>query len=447
MKRLLCCVTAVFICVLLAFGENIDLDRPFWRVSEKPLTGEFETPAAESEIPLTKPKKRTTRFSSPKVKAGRWVTAWMAAPDSPGPALKTQTIRQIVRTGIGGSKVRIRLSNLFGTTPLTIGPVHLAKHERGSVIKSGTDLILTFGGKTTATVPKGAEIVSDPVNFPVAALEQLAVSLYLPNGAETSTIHSTAIQTAFITPRDATGETDFPKGETDTSRYFLTDLEVVSQTAAQTIVIVGDSITDGVGSTEDGNTRYPDALAERLQADPARASIAVANAGISGNRILNDGAEPYLGPSVLKRFERDALSKPGVRWILLLSGGNDISAAHLLGTPEAKVSVEQIIDGMKTLIKRARQKGVKIFGATLTPKEGSEFYYPEGEKKRQQVNTWIRTSGEFDAVVDFDKLLRDPARPERLLATFDSGDHIHPNDAGFKAMAAGIDLDLFTRKK
>jgi lysophospholipase L1-like esterase len=377
----------------------------------------------------------------------RWVVTWGAAPDSPGPSLKAQTIRQIIRTSIGGLSVRIRLSNLFGTTPLKFGSVHVAKQASGSAIQSGTDRVVTFDGKPTVTIARGTDALSDPVTLSIAALEELAVSLYLPDGTEASTIHTTAIQTAFLAPGDATAATIFPKGETDNSRYFLTDVEVAASAEARAIVTVGDSITDGVGSTEDRNTRWPDALAARLHANRALASIAVVNSGISGNRILNDGADPYLGPSTLSRFDRDALSKPGVRWILLLAGGNDISAPHVRGTPKDDVSAQQIIDGMKILIARAHEKGIKIWGATLTPKAGSRFFYAAGEVKRKAVNAWIRTSGAFDVVVDFDQVLRDPARPDHLLLAFDSGDHIHPNDTGYKAMAAVIDLRLFTRNK
>jgi lysophospholipase L1-like esterase len=420
MKRIFLSITAIFYCVCFMSGA----------------TGQRESYSQQLEFGAHTSKKEV-----------RWITAWTAAPDSPGPSLKTQTIRQIVRTSIAGSKIRVRLSNLFGSGPLNIGPVRVAKHDTRSTIKNGTESAVTFGGKPTVTIAKGADALSDPVVFPVTALEQIAVSLYLPAGAESSTIHSTAIQTAFIASGDATGTAVFPQGETDTSRFFLTDVEVSAKPHTRTLVIVGDSITDGVGSTEDGNTRWPDALAERLQADAALSHIGIANSGISGNRILNDGAEPYLGPSVLKRFERDALNKPGVHWILMFSGGNDISARRLLETPKDIVSAQQIINGIETLIKRARQKGIKVFGATLTPKEGSKrFYYAEGETMRQEINSWIRTSGAFDAVVDFDKVIRDPENPKRMLPDFDSGDHVHPNDAGYKAMAASIDLNLFMRK-
>jgi lysophospholipase L1-like esterase len=309
---------------------------------------------------------------------------------------------------------------------------------------------VTFGGKSTVTIAKGADALSDPVAFKVAALDELAVSLYLPTRVESSTMHTTAIQTVYFTPSDATAATTFPAGETDNSRYFLTDVEVTAGADASVIVVVGDSTSDGVGSTEDGNTRWPDALAARLQADPKLASIAVVNSGLSGNRILNDAADPFLGPSTLSRFDRDALSKPGVRWIVLLQGINDITASGMLTTPKDQVSVQQIIDGMKMLIARAHAKGIKIYGATLLPRGGTtgpRRQTPEGAAKRQEVNAWIRTSGAFDAVIDFEKAVRDPAKPDYLQSAFDSGDHSHPNDAGYKAMAASIDLSLFTQNK
>jgi lysophospholipase L1-like esterase len=261
-------------------------------------------------------------------------------------------------------------------------------------------------------------------------------------------MHTTAIQTVYFAPGDATAAPTLPAGETDNSRYFLTDVEVAAGADARLLVVVGDSTSDGVGSTEDGNARWPDVLAARLQADPKYASIAVVNSGLSGNRILNDAADPFLGPSTLSRFDRDALSKPGVRWVLLLQGINDITASGMLTTPEDRVSAQQIIDGMKTLIARAHAKGIRIWGATLLPRGGTtgpRRQTPEGAAKREEVNAWIRTSGAFDAVMDFEKAVRDPAQPDRLRSALDSGDHSHPNDAGYKAMAASIDLSLFSR--
>jgi lysophospholipase L1-like esterase len=376
-----------------------------------------------------------------------WTEAWAASPDSAGPPLGTVTVRQIIRSGIGGSSVRIRLSNLFGTAPLTIGPVHVAKHANGSAIKPGTDHTVTFGGKPGVTIAKGGDALSDPVSLPVAPLEGLAVSMYLPKRTGASTFHGVGNQTAFIAlTGDATAATQFPAGEVISSRIFLTDVEVAAGNQAQTILAIGDSITDGVGSTQDQNSRWPDALAARLQTDLALAPIAVVDSGIAGNRILHDGVTPFVGPSALARLDRDALNKPGVHWLLLMEGINDIAAADMLATPSDDVSTQQIIDGMKTLIGRAHKRGIKIYGVTLTPYGGVEwpFHSIAGEAKRQVVNTWIRHAGAFDAVIDFDQVVRDPAHTDRLLAAFDSGDHLHPNDAGYKAMAAAIDLRLFT---
>jgi lysophospholipase L1-like esterase len=385
--------------------------------------------------------------TSPEPGNVHWVASWGAAPDSTGRAFEAQTVRQVVRLSIGGTQVRLRLSNLFGKSPVTIGPVHVALHADGSAIKPGTDRPVTFGGKPNVTIAKGGEILSDPVPMAVSALQELAISLYLPMQTGPATRHNTAIQTAFIAPGNVTTAASLPASEPDATRYFLTDVEVAADAQAGLLVAVGDSITDGVGSTDDRNARWPDALAARLQADPALASIAVVNAGISGNRILNDGFDPFIGPSVLSRFDRDALNKPGVRWVLLMSGTNDISAATMLTRPQDKVTAQQIIEGMKKLIARAHARGIQVWGATLSPRAGTKppFYSKIGETQRYEVNEWIRTSGAFDAVIDFEKALRDPARPDALRAEYDSGDHLHPNDAGFRAMADSIDLSLFRR--
>lgn len=375
-----------------------------------------------------------------------WIGAWSASPSSPGPSYEGRSIRQIVRAGIGGSQVRLRFSNLFGTEPLRIGPVRVAKHAGGSSIASGSAVQATFGGKPDVVVGKGESVLSDPVAMPVAVFESLAVSLYVPAGKGPSTVHDLAIQTAYIAPGEITAAEKFPDAEADTSRFFLTDVEVMAGPKSRSLVAIGDSITDGVGSTLDANARWPDALAARLQADPKLASIAVLNAGIAGNRILNDAADPYLGPKILSRFDRDAIDKPGVRWVVLLSGSNDISAAERLKTPEANVSAEQIIEGMKTLVARAHAKGVKVVGATLVPKGSpDEPLTPTAKAKRQTLNAWIRDGGAFDAVVDFERALRDPAHPDYMLPAYDSGDHVHPNDAGYKTMAAAFDLGLFAR--
>jgi lysophospholipase L1-like esterase len=373
-----------------------------------------------------------------------WVVTWSMAADSAGPPLKEKTLRQVIRTSIGGYALRLRLSNLFGSDIVTLGPVEVARHAKASAIQSGTSHRITFGG--------GADVLSDPVEFTVNPMDELVVSVYVPSAAAT-TIHTVGMQTAYFASGDVTGAAALPGSETDDSRYFLTDIEIAASAQGRAIVLVGDSITDGVGSTEDANARWSDALAARLQADRALASIGVVNSGMAGNRILRDGATPYLGPSLLSRFDRDVLAKPGVKWVLMLEGVNDISASDTLIDPREHVTAEQIIGGMQALIERAHARGVKIWGATILPYEGtrvppeagfhSPYYSAAGEAKRQAVNNWIRTAHAFDAVVDLDGVMRDPAHPGRLKNEFDSGDHLHPNDAGYKAMAAAIDRYLF----
>ena len=381
-----------------------------------------------------------------------WVDTWSMAADSAGPPLKEKTLRQVIRTSIGGYALRLRLSNLFGSDAVTMGPVEVARHAKASAIQPGTGHRITFGGRGTVTVAKGTDVLSDPVEFPVNSLDELVVSVYVPSAAAT-TIHTVGMQTAYLASGEVTGAAALPDSETDDSRYFLTDMEIAASAQGRALVLVGDSITDGVGSTEDANARWSDALAARLQADRALASIGVVNSGMAGNRILRDGATPYLGPSLLSRFDRDVLAKPGVKWVLMLEGINDISASDTLTDPREHVTADQIIGGMQALIERAHARGVKIWGATLLPYEGTRvppeagfhgsYCSAAGEAKRQAVNNWIRTAQAFDAVVDLDSVMRDPTHLGRLKNEFDSGDHLHPNDAGYKAMAAAIDRHLF----
>lgn len=373
-----------------------------------------------------------------------WVASWGAAMDSPGPKLSDQTVRQVVRVSVGGPVLRVRLSNSFGNGPVTLGPVHVALRAEGPSIVPDSDRAIAFAGHPTVTIPKGGSVLSDPVTLTVEPLQELAISLYVPAGAAPgpSTVHNAGLATAYLTESgDATAAVHFPGTEVHGSRFFLSSVEVGGKTERHAMIAFGDSITDGVGARPDTYERWPDHFAARLRADPALSSVAVVNSGIGGNRVLNDG----FGPSAQARFDRDALDLPGVRWIVLLEGINDIGGSGQPATPADDVSAEQIIDGMKKLIARAHAKGVKIYGATLTPFGGAGWPYhsSRNEKKRQAVNAWIRDSGAFDGVADFDQAIRNPAQPDRMLPAYDSGDHLHPNGAGFEAMAKAVNLAWF----
>ena len=373
-----------------------------------------------------------------------WRTGWSSAPDSAGPALPAQTLRQVVRTSTQGTRVRIRLSNLYGTQPLAVGAAHVGLSAGDARVTAGSDRPLLFGGRPGVTIAAGSSALSDPVDLAVAALQPLAVSLYLPAPVAVSTVHGFVLRPTYLKAAgDATGAADFPSAATDDNLYFLSDVEVLGPDAGRTLAVVGDSIADGVGAGSAEAAGWPDALAARLQAEPALATIGIANEGIAGNRILNDASKPYVGPSALNRFDRDALDKPGVRWVLVHEGVNDITGARLLAAPADRVTVEQIEAGMRRLAERARARGVKIWAGTLLPFGGTKrFWSEDAERDRLALNAWIRTAGVFDAVVDFDAALRDPADATRLNPAYDSGDHLHPNDAGYRAMAQQVDLRL-----
>ena len=371
-----------------------------------------------------------------------WVDAWAAVPDSTDEPLPAQTVRQVIRPSIDGRAVQIQLSNLYGDAPLLVGSVHLARHAEGAAIAGGSDHRVTFGGKPAITLAKGEARWSDPVRMKVSPGDALAVSFYLPEPIHAPTIHGVAMATGYALPgKDAAAAIRLDGAKTFDTRLLLTGLRVDAPRPERVLVVLGDSITDGVGSTPDRNLRWPDQLASRVQA-AGQADIAVVAAGIAGNRILRPGRDPFVGPSALARLDRDVLDRPGVRWMVLLEGINDIAASDIVKQPDEAASADEIIHGMQTLITRAHARQVKVIGATLLPLGGATFppYSEAGEAKRQAVNQWIRTAGGFDSVVDFDAVLRDPVQPNRLRPAYDSGDHCHPNDAGYKAMADAVDL-------
>ncbi|EJN00444.1 SGNH/GDSL hydrolase family protein [Phyllobacterium sp. YR531] len=374
-----------------------------------------------------------------------WQGSWGASPAfAVGPELNNATIRQYVRISVGGSKVRFRFSNETGTQPLVIGAARVARpgNAPGS-IDPASSKVLTFGGQNSITIPAGAPAISDPVDLSVAPFETLAVSLFLSRWTGPSVVHPLGEQTAYLSEAgDSTEASSLPDAKTSTMRFLLSRVEVAGE--GSTLVTLGDSITDGYSSGVDVNKRWPDVLAERLKADGAK--VGVVNAGISGNRILHDQPEAMFGPSALSRLDRDVLSVPNLRWVVIMEGINDIGHSTSAGLSEQNVTSDEIIGGLRQLISRIKGHGAKAYCATLTPYEGTVFanyYKSEGEEKRQAVNEWIRNGKNCDAVIDFDAAVRDAANPKKLRAEFDEGDHLHPNATGYKAMADSIDLGLF----
>ncbi|MBV9750347.1 MAG: SGNH/GDSL hydrolase family protein [Acetobacteraceae bacterium] len=384
-----------------------------------------------------------------------WIGTWAASPqpvwraDFPVPLnmprnLWNQTLRQVARVSIGGHRVRVVLSNEYGDQPLVIGAAHVANAGQGSAVAPGSDRALIFGGESSVVVPPGAPVVSDPVDLDVAPLGSVTVSLFLPETTPLATVHWEGVQTATIAAGNHVADAEITPEATMKSRAFLSEIMVEAPTDASAVVTFGDSITDGANSTPDANHRWPDVLAERLQKS-GQAHVAVLNEGISGAQVLRD----RMGVNALARFDDDVAAQPHASVVVLMMGINDIGwPGSPLAPHEAEPSVASIIDGYKQLIARAHLHGLRIVGATLTPFavafQGTPFegYYNEQkEQEREAVNAFIR-SGAFDGVIDFDAVVRDPADPKRIQAKFDSGDHLHPNDAGYAAMADTIDLGM-----
>lgn len=384
-----------------------------------------------------------------------WVGSWAASQQIPEPQnalpsadLNDVTIRQIVHLSVGGSTLRVHLSNSFGTEPLHFSSVHVAQplSPSSSAIDPASDKALSFAGSEDVTVPAGAEYVSDPISFPAAALSNVAVTFHLADAPAQQTGHPGSRATSYYVHGDQVSAATLPDAHEIDHWYQISGIDVLASPASASIVALGDSITDGHASTTNGNDRWTDVLAQRLQSSPTNRNIGVLNQGIGGNHLLTDG----LGPNVLARFNRDVLAQPGVRWLIVFEGVNDLGGLTRNGevsAAEHSLLVHRILSAYQQLIVRAHTQGIRVIGATITPYTGSDYYHPgpSSEADRQAINQWIRTPGNFDAVIDFDKAMRDPQHPDRLLPAYDCGDHLHPSPAGYRAMGDAVPLSLFAR--
>ncbi len=381
---------------------------------------------------------------------GTWSTADVvrpptrpAAPGQPQPVaihIDNQTLRQVVHVSAGGVRERVVLSNLFGSEPLAIGAAQVALREKESGIVTGSNRALTFAGRSSVTIPTGAVMFSDAIDLTVPAMSDLAVDLFLPGDLTQTTLtsHFGANQTNYISNTgNFVGAAEFPVSSTAPSWFFLERVEVLAPMQVGAVIAFGDSITDGTRSTADTNSRWPDQLARRLLAKPGDVQ-GILNAAIAGNRLLSEG-NVAAGMNALARFNRDVLAQTGARYVIVLEGINDIGTARQSPEPSA----EDLIAAHEQMVERAHAHGLKMFGATLTPFEGAAYFTPAGEVKRQAFNAWMRNNKFYDGVIDFDSVVRDPQNPSKILMRYDSGDHLHPNDAGYEAMGGAIDLKLF----
>jgi lysophospholipase L1-like esterase len=396
--------------------------------------------------------------SQEKKMPGHWVSTWSSAAHTPlpfpglplSPVFENQTIRMVVRPTIGGERVRIRLSNAFAASTLAVGAAHIALTTQDARIVPESDHPLTFGGRPSVAIPPGASVLSDPAALRLSALTKLSISIYLPDKTPTSSMHFWGQEPTYISgPGDFSAKSDMENATTKFSWYWLADVEVWASAQVAATVAFGDSITDGVGAKQGEYTDWPDLLAKRLLAEKDLPELAVVNEGIGGNRILHDGA----GVNALARFDRDVLAQPGVANVIVLEGINDIGWPHMKPRKEPNgeelkempflhqlVSTQDLIMGFRQIIDRAHEHGIRVLAGTLTPYEGADYYSDDGEATRQEVNRWIRTSGTFDGVIDFDAAVRDPNHLTKFLDRYDSGDHLHPSAAGYQAMADAVNL-------
>lgn len=383
-----------------------------------------------------------------------WVGTWASSQQIPEPHnalpagdLKDATLRQVVHLTLGGQELRVRLSNRFGTAPLHLSGVHIAKPVTlgSAAIAPGSDKALNFLGNADVTIPAGADYLSDPIAYPVVALSDLVITMHMDLEPAQQTSHPGSRTTTFLSHGNLVSAPDMPDAKKVVHWYFISGVDVVAPPQTAAVVIFGDSITDGFGTTPDTNMRWTDHLIKRMQANPATQSLSVLNHGIGGNHLLTDG----LGPNSLARFNDDVLAQTGIQTLLIFEGVNDLGGL----AREAEVSqaehdslVRRMISALDQMISRAHANGIKVIGATITPFVGSTYYHPgpNTEADRQKVNEWIRTPGHFDAVIDFDKIMRDPQSPERLLPAYDCGDHLHPSLAGYAALAEAVPLELLT---
>jgi lysophospholipase L1-like esterase len=387
-----------------------------------------------------------TAATSPDHWVGTWATSPMAGKNPTGtfgaPGTEGTTLREIVHISIGGPSVRIVLTNEFGLDPLTIGAAQIALSADAGTITPGTAAPITFSGKPSVIIPPGALIVSDPVSLKVAPAANLAISLFIPDQPVNQlTLHPFADQTNYLAPGNVVSAPSLDTPKTFFTWDFLKGVDVTADNKGAAIVTFGDSITDGAHSTRDANARWPDILAQRLQANKKTSNLGVLNQGIGGNRILHDNT----GPSALARFDRDVLAQTGVKYLVIMESINDIGHATDPAKPYDVVTADDLIAGLTQLATRAHTHGIKVYGATLTPFVGAKYQSADGETMRQTINTWIRSTNQLDGVIDFDKVTTDPTHPGMFLPLDDSGDHLHPGDAGYKAMGESIDLKLFTR--